>query len=32
LGKGTITFGGAAYNLLWATLGNIVGGGFFIGA
>ncbi len=32
LGHGTITLAGAGYNLLWSTLGNIVGGGFFIGA
>ncbi|MFA5041771.1 MAG: formate/nitrite transporter family protein [Bdellovibrionales bacterium] len=32
LGNGTATLIGSAYNLLWATLGNIVGGGLFIGA
>ena len=32
LGNGTASLAGAAYNLFWATLGNIVGGGLFIGA
>lgn len=27
-----VTLAGAAHNLLWATLGNIIGGGVFIGA
>ena len=31
LGGNTITFGGAAYNLLWSTLGNLVGGGLVVG-
>jgi nitrite transporter NirC len=32
LGGGTLTASAAAHNLLWSTLGNIIGGGFFIGA
>ncbi len=31
LGQGQVTIAGASHNLLWSTLGNIVGGGGFIG-
>jgi nitrite transporter NirC len=31
LGNGTITFGEALYNLTFSTLGNVVGGVFFVG-
>jgi nitrite transporter NirC len=27
----TVTFGGAVYNLVWVTLGNLVGGGLMVG-
>ena len=27
----TVTFGGAVHNLLWVTLGNLVGGGLMVG-
>ncbi len=26
-----VTWGGFGYNMLWVTLGNIIGGGFFVG-
>jgi len=31
LGKGTLTIGDAAFNLIFSTAGNIVGGGLFVG-
>lgn len=32
LGKGTLTLADAAFNLVFSTAGNIVGGGLFVGA